>query len=159
MVTLGALLPTIRRFFPERLRAPLSFAIASALAALFYVGVVAYSSLLASLVGIFLPLIAVNCAVLTTLRRGLRNEENIASWTLPSAVLLFLMIILISAFREVAGAGRITLPLPGTKVQSILLFSSPPLRILVAPAGGFMLLGFLACLYRFVQSKLGRRIL
>jgi electron transport complex protein RnfE len=156
-LALGALMPALRSLFAERLRAPMAFGLAGVFAALYSIGVEAYSPLLFSITGVFLPLIAVNCIVLATLRRGIRNEGSLAPWMMKSAFLYFVTMIAISAFREIVGAGRLTLPLPGELAQSILLFGSPPLRLLTAPAGGFILLGCLAALYRVVQRSLRRK--
>lgn len=158
MVILGAVLPAIRRFFPERLRAPLSFALAATLAALYYVAIEAYSPIIASLSGVFLPLIAVNCLMLTTLRHGIRSNESLIPWVLPSALVYFVTILFISAFREIAGCGSLTLPLPGILARSIPIFSVPPLRLFAAPSGGFIFLGFLVALYRAILRFQGRRI-
>lgn len=158
MLCLGAILPALRGLFAERLRAPLAFALAAVLAAGWALVAEAWSPPLASLTGIFIPLTLVNCLVLASLRRGVRNEDSFASWLLPTAGFYFLTVVLISAFREGLGAGRLTLPLPGPEVTSLMFFPAPPLRLLTAPAGGFILLGLLAALYRGLQKKTGRRI-
>lgn len=158
MLVLGATLPTLRSLFPERLRAPVAFALAASLSAGYALAAEAYSPSLASLVGIFIPLTIVNCLVLTTLRRGIREEEPFTAWVLPSAFLYFATVIVISAIREVLGLGRLTLPVPGEVPMTLVLFHFAPMRLLAAPAGGFILLGCLAGLYRVVLRKEGRRI-
>lgn len=158
MICLGAVLPALRGLFAERLRAPLAFALAAVLAAAWSLAAEAWSPALASLTGIFIPLTLVNCLVLATMRRGVRNEDSYTAWVLPAAAIYFLTVVVISAFREGLGAGRLTLPLPGPGITSVIFFESPPLRLLTAPTGGFLLLGLLAALYRSIQRKLGRRI-
>ncbi len=158
-LVMSLLMPALRSLFPERLRAPLAFGLAAAFTALYAVLAEAYSPLLSSLAGIFIPLTLVNCIVLATLRRGIRTEEATTRGVILKSFMFFSLLILVSAFREIAGAGRITLPMPGTEAHILTLFSLPPLRLLTAPAGGFILIGCLAALYRFVQRRLlGRRI-
>ena len=158
MLVLGATLPTLRSLFPERLRAPVAFALAASLSAGYALAAEAYSPSLASLVGIFIPLTIVNCLVLTTLRRGIRGDEPFSAWLLPSSFIYFGVIVAISALREAIGLGRLTLPVPGEVPMTLVFFDAPPLRLLAAPAGGFVLLGCLAGLYRIVLRKGGRRI-
>jgi electron transport complex protein RnfE len=158
-LAMSLLLPLLRRFLPERLRAPVAFSLAAGNTALYAVCASAYSPLIASMAGIFIPLIAVNCVVLVVLRRGIRAEEGPRPWVIRSSLVFFASAILISFFREIVGAGRLTLPLPGGSPGALILFASAPLPILTSPAGGFILLGCLAFLYRFVQHRfLGRRM-
>jgi electron transport complex protein RnfE len=158
MLALGALLPAIRGLFPERLRAPLAFALAAVFSAAYGLAAEAYSPLLSTLTGIFIPLTVVNCLILTTLRRGIRDTESIAAWVLPTAFLYFLTVVLLSAFREALGSGRLTLPTPGELPMTLAIFDTAPLRILTSPAGGFILLGCFAAIYRMILRKQGRRI-
>lgn len=160
MLLLGILMPLVRRVFPERLWAALAFALAASLAALYSLLVEAYSPLLFSMSGIFLPLIAVNCLILGTLRKSIRMDGNLWPWLLSSAWLYFFSLVSLAAFREAFGAGRLSLPLPaGIGNNTIILFQEAPMRLLASPAGGFILLGFLTCLYRAIQELRGRRII
>jgi electron transport complex protein RnfE len=156
-LALGALLPLLRGILPQRLRSPVAFVLAASFAALYSVGVEAYSPSLASGLGLYLPLTAVNCIVIATLRHSLREDGKTFPWLLGTASGYLLVALLLSGLREFLGTGSLTLPSPGS--PSALVFSqSPPLRILVAPAGGFMLLGCFAAIYRFVLRIRGRRI-
>lgn len=158
MLVLGVMLPTLRSLFPERLRAPAALAIAACLSAGYSLVAEAYSPALSSLVGIFIPLTIVNCLVLTTIKRGIRAEEPFSAWVLPNSFLYFITVVLIAAVREILGLGRLTLPLPGDVPRTIIFMESAPLRLFSAPAGGFILLGCLAGLYRVLLRKSGRRI-
>jgi Na+-translocating ferredoxin:NAD+ oxidoreductase subunit E len=156
-LALGALLPLLRGVLPQRLRSPVAFILAASLAALYSVGVEAYSPALASGLGLYLPLTAVNCIIIATLRHSLRDEGSPFPWLLPTAAGYLLVALILSGLREFLGAGTLTLPSPGSP-SAIAFTQAPPLRLLVAPAGGFMLLGCFAALYRFVLRIKGRRI-
>jgi electron transport complex protein RnfE len=158
MLSLGALLPAVRGLLPERLRAPMALALAAMITALYSLGVAAYSPTIWSLTGIFLPLLLVNCLNLATLRRGIHDDESFSQWVFPAAMLYFATVLLLAAFREIAGAGRLTLPLPGDSPQTLRIFDAAPFRTLTAPMGGFILLGLLAFGYRVVLRKQGKRI-
>lgn len=158
MVFLGLIIPFIRRFFPERLWAAMAFALAAIIAALYSALVEAYSPLLATVTGLFLPLIAVNCLVLSTLRKAIRKDEGLWNWLLPSSLLYFVSLLLISALREILGSGSLTLPLPPGFANTVAIFPEAPLRLLSTPAGGFILLGFLVFTERLILDHQGRRI-
>jgi len=157
-LVLGLSLPSLKSLMPARLRSPMAFALAAGLAALYGLAAEAYSPLLAKGLGIYLPLVAVNCLVLASLRRGLRPGEDSALGLAATVFLYFLVSVLVAGLREVLGAGSLTLPTPGLSPRSLVILESPPLRLLVAPAGGFMVLGCLAAAYRLVQRVRGRRL-
>lgn len=157
-LVLGLSLPSLKSLLPARLRAPIALALAAGLAALYGLAAEAYSPLVARGLGVYLPLVAVNCLVLASLRRGLKPGEDTALGLAATAFLYLLVVVLIAGLREVLGAGRLTLPTPGLSPESIVLLESPPLRLLVAPAGGFMILGCLAAGYRLAQRARGRRL-
>lgn len=154
---LGAGLPAFREFIPDRLRAPLALGLAAFLAALFGLAAEAYSPALAAGLGLYLPLIAVNCVTLAALRRGIRSEE-LKPGLLRSSLSYLLAAVLISALREAVGLGRLTLPTPGPSPYTLVFFDEAPFRLLAAPAGGFLILGCLAAAYRFALRALGRRL-
>lgn len=156
-LALGALVPLIKRSLPRRLRSPVAFVVAASVAALYSLGVEAYSPILASGLGLFLPLTAVNCIVIASLRHSLRDEGSPFPWLLPTAAGYLLVAVLLAALREALGMGCLSLPSPGS--PEVLAFAErPPLRLLVSPAGGFILLGCFAALYRFLLRISGRRI-
>lgn len=152
-------LPALRSLFPERLRPPLAFGLSASIVAIYGLLASFYAPALASLAGIFIPLTLVNCIVLLVLRNGVRGEGAGGAPLLVMSLRYFAAVVFLAALREVLGAGSLTLPLPGDAERTIAVFPVAPLAIMASPAGGFMLLGLLAALYRLVERRLfSRRI-
>lgn len=164
MLLLGALIPPLRRELPERFRAPASIALSMALAILYGLFIEAYFPISAEALWIYIPLLAVNCLSLHCIHvsasqggRRSGSAGNFAAIT-KSAAGYFIVALLLGAFREFAGLGTLTLPAFGAEGHRLVFTEEAPLRILVSPAGGFLVLGFMTALYRGTLRARGRRI-
>ena len=107
--------------------------------------------------GIYAPLIAVNCLVLTVIDESVRALS-------PSRALLdaagrgavfAACLLLIGAVREVLGAGTITLfPVSGFSGTFVIgSLSNDPARAISLAGGGLLCLGYLAALARAVKER------
>lgn len=167
-LVLGLAMPFLHSFAPDRLRTPVALTISASLALLIGAGVEAYSPAAARSLGIYLPLLAVNCLNLQTLRyhpsavdgagRSFPGQHGPGISALVRESLGYVAIaILIGAFRELLGAGTLSLVRPGSQFFFLSIADNPPARLFAAPAGGFILLGCLAALYRAATLKRKRR--
>ncbi len=158
---LGLAARSLRTMAPERLRAPGALVLAAGFAAVYALIIAAYSPLLATGLDIYLPLLAANCLTLAALKRGLRSEQE-GGGGLRGMVIMagfyLLAAMAISALRELVGLGRLSLPHAGLAPRVLVLTTSPPFRLLASPAGGFMLLGLVAAVYRWALRRRGRRL-
>jgi electron transport complex protein RnfE len=161
-LALGALAPPARSFIADRLQAPATLALAAALALAYAACVKAYSSTIAAGLWLYLPLLAVSSLSLSTLRRtassdrfGPDGRSRLGDIALES--LMFLLVAaLVGGVRELLGLGTLTLPTPGLVPARLVLTDLSPLRILVFPAGGFILMGFLVAAYGSLVRAGGR---
>jgi Na+-translocating ferredoxin:NAD+ oxidoreductase subunit E len=160
---LGIVVPPLRDFLPDRLQAPVSLALSAALALIYGFCLRLYSPAIAAALWIYVPLLAASGLSLVALRQsslqgrsGPDGQSRLAVIALQ-ALLFLLSSTFVGALREAAGLGILTLPTPGASLSRVLLSDFAPLRILVSPAGGFMLLGFLAALYRVTLRASGRK--
>jgi electron transport complex protein RnfE len=160
---LGLLIPPARDFLPDRLQAPASLAISAALALIYALCLGMYSPALAAGLGIYLPLLAVSGLSLVALRlssfpsrSGPDGQSRLAVIAMQSAWFLVTSAC-VGAAREILGLGMLTIPTPGASLSRIAVADFSPLRILVSPAGGFILLGFLVALYRVTLRASGRK--
>lgn len=160
---LGALAPPARSAIPERLQAPATLALSAALALAYAFCVKAYSSTIASSLWLYLPLLAVSGLSLSTLRRSANLERigpdgrsRLADIALEALMFLILAAV-VGSLRELLGLGVLTLPTPGISPLRLVFSDFAPLRILVSPAGGFILLGFLVAAYSAIVKPGGRR--
>jgi electron transport complex protein RnfE len=161
---LGAIVPPLRRQLPERFRAPASLAISVSIASVFGLLLEAYMPLCATGLWIYVPLLSVNCLGLQAIRLSASQDERRAEGAsrygavAREAAGYFLVACLLGALREAAGIGTLTLPSLGQAQLSLVLIDRAPLRLLSAPAGGLILLGFMTALYRIALRAGGRRI-
>jgi Na+-translocating ferredoxin:NAD+ oxidoreductase subunit E len=160
---LGAIVPFVRGLVADRLKAPATLALSGALALSYGICVRLYSPTIAAGLWIYLPLLAVGGLSLSVLRRSPASgrsgpEGNPMLGAIAVESLLFaLTAAFVGAAREVIGLGTLTLPGPGLSLPRVAISDFAPLRILVSPAGGFILLGFVVAAYRALVRAGGRR--
>lgn len=160
-IVLALLLPPLRNLLPERLHAPTALSLSAAMALIFGFGLQLYSPALAQALWIYIPLLAVSGLSLVSIRQSVKAEidgRSSAGILATQAAFFFLTSTCIGAIREAVGIGIITLPTPGISLYRMLLSDFAPLSLLVTPAGGFMVLGFLLALYRILLRAGGRSV-
>jgi Na+-translocating ferredoxin:NAD+ oxidoreductase subunit E len=161
-LTLGAIVPPSRAILADRLQNPAMLVLSSALALAYGFCVRFYSSAIAAGLWIYLPLLAVSGLSLSTIRRRSTYDRYGPDGRSRLVVIAIesLMFLLTAAFvgglREIVGLGTLTLPTPGIAQTRIIVTDFAILRILVSPAGGFILLGFLVAAYRAMVRAGGR---
>ena len=107
--------------------------------------------------GIYAPLIAVNCLVLTSADGGARavSPGRALLDVAGEGVLFAACLLLIGLLREVLGAGTITLfPFSGFSGTIVVgSLSQDPARAFSFAGGGLLCLGYLAALARMVKDR------
>jgi Na+-translocating ferredoxin:NAD+ oxidoreductase subunit E len=163
-LVLGAVVPPLRSAMPDRLHVPASLALSASLALIFGACARIYSPTIAAGLWIYLPLLAVSGLSLSTLRRSAASERFGPDGKSRFAAVAFeaLMFLLTAAFvgavREIIGLGTLTLPAPGASPARVMIADFAPLKMLVSPAGGFILLGCMTAAYRAIVRSGGRRL-
>jgi len=134
-----------------------TLAVASCLAACFDILLSAYAPAASASLGIYAPLISVNCLVLGRAEihgrggpvgRAMLNAAGLgAGFAISLAAIAF--------FREVLGAGTITLFPVGTFGGTVVIpsLSAAPARALLLAAGGLFCIGYLSGLARFLARS------
>jgi electron transport complex protein RnfE len=162
-LALGASVPLIKAKLPDRLRAPATLCLSAFLAVCYASALSLYSPVIAASLWIYAPLLAVSGLSLSVIRRGTakgRFRPDGRSRFLDIAVesLLFLVTAaLVGGLRELIGLGTLGLPSFGTDPVFVSMTDFSPLRFLVSPAGGFILLGFMVAAYRAAVRATRRR--
>ena len=148
LICSNLLISLLRKIIPDKVRIAAYIVIIAAFVTLIDMSLQAFMPDLASSLGLFIPLIVVNCIILA-------RAEAFASKNGPwhSAVDGFGMglgftgaLCIISAIREILGAGTIWgITLYGTHVQ--------PATIMIMAPGGFIVLGLLIGTINFIVKK------
>jgi electron transport complex protein RnfE len=153
VVAMGLVSMTTRRFVPARLAIPAHLAFAAFYALFAGLLIDLWSPVLAADLGIYVPLIMVNCLIIHEMRRGLAPESPSFHSTLSAAIGYLIVGFMLCLSRESLGSGTLTLPTPGMIPLSIAVLPTAPLPLLLSPAGGFLTLGAFAFLQRLVGNR------
>lgn len=155
----------IKRIVPKSVELPVYILIVGTIVTSLEVLLKNYVPNLYQALGIYLPLIVVNCIVLGRILTVSSKEKM--GYSLKDAFGIglgfTLAITLIALFREVLGTGNITLmdaisSVTGYRAIYNIIPSTNifPISILVTPAGAFLTLGLLIPLFKFIIEKVGR---
>ncbi len=138
----------IRKWIPESVRIPVFIVIIATFVTIVDLILKAYFPPLSKSLGIFVPLIVVNCIILGR-AEAFASKNTIldsAADAFGIATGFLLAIFIISFIREVLGSGK--LAFFGLFELSIPGLSTHPLSIFILPMGAFMVIGLLLALFR-----------
>ena len=140
----------IRNFVPSQVRIPIFIVVIATFVTIIQLVMNAYFLQLYKVLGLFIPLIVVNCIILG------RAEAYASKNTLFLSVLdgigmgigFTLTLFLLGAFREILGNGTILgFNILGTGYQN------NPMLIMILPPGGFLMLGLMMGATNYIMSK------
>lgn len=144
----NVMISMVRNIVPGKIRIPVYIVIIATFVTMIDKGIAAYFPELSKNLGIFIPLIVVNCIILG-------RAEAFASKNTPFDSLLdaigmgvgfMIALICIAFFRELLGDGKLLgYPVP--------LFKNDPCLIMIMAPGGFIIFGLLMALNKRLTSK------
>ncbi len=137
----------IKNLVPDTIRIPVYIVVIATFVTLLQMLMQAYTPALNESLGIFIPLIVVNCILLGR-AEAFASRHNVASSIadgIGSGLGFTIALTILGAFREFLGSGSIA---------SLRIFpeSNGALLFILAP-GAFITLGFLIATYRYFQNK------
>ena len=138
----------LRKIIPDSIRIPCYIVIIAAFVTITEMVMHAYAPALFKSLGIFIPLIVVNCIILGR-AEAFASKNGIFSSVMDAlgmGVGYTLALVIVSTVREVLGAGTFYgIPLAGASAHSAL--------IMILPPGGFIALGCILALLNKLQNK------
>ncbi len=140
-----------------RIAISVQMAFAAVYASLCWMLIETWSPAIAAEIGMYLPLIAASSFVMHELGRSGTDGEGRLKLAAISATQYLAVALIVSAVREVLGAGTFTLPFPSFSIHSFVLFSQAPLPFFQLPAGSFLVLALLAVVNRFLFPAQGAK--
>jgi H+/Na+-translocating ferredoxin:NAD+ oxidoreductase subunit E len=150
LLAANVLVSILRRWIPDRARIPTFIVIIATLVTIVDLALKAYIPSLSQSLGMYVPLIVVNCIILG--RAEAFASKNNVIHSIADAVGMSLgfgvAILVISFVRQVLGSGKL-------EVFNVQLFSVPglasnPAAIFLLPMGAFFVLGVLLALFRWM---------
>ena len=166
LICSNVVISALRRFIPDKVRIAAFITIIAAFVTTIDLALQAFVPSLAASLGLFLPLIVVNCIIL-----GRAEAYASKNKVLPSALDGVCMglgftfaLVLMGFFRELLGAGTILsglstlLPFLAGVIPAegfaIPFFNANPMVMMILPAGGFLMLGFIfAAIQKIMAGK------
>ncbi|MFA7671131.1 MAG: electron transport complex subunit E [Sphaerochaetaceae bacterium] len=147
----------LKDFIPNSIRIPAYIVIIAAFVTIVEMVMHAYVPAIYNALGIYLPLIVVNCIILGRAEAFASNNSVYDSFLdgIGMGLGFTLSLILIALIREVFGNGTITLIAMGSfdGVIKIPLLYNYPIRILTLAAGALLLMGYLKAFFNWYSSR------
>ena len=155
LICSNALVSALRSLTPHAVRIPCHIVIAAAFVCTVDLLMQAYLRALSAALGIFIPLIVVNCIILGRAEAFASRNGVMASIAdgLGMGIGFTLSLALIAAVREFVGAGSLT-------IWGDLAFRNlhaDTMTLAIMPAGGFIALGLLLALINFLGTVWAHR--
>ena len=151
MIGSNVVISLIRRFTPNQIRIPLFITVISTFVTIIDYSMKAYAPSLSQSLGVFVPLIVVNCIVMGR-AEAFASKNGIAASLMDGIGMSLgfgIVITLIGAIREFFGTGTLFgMQILGGWYPQVLIFILPP--------GAFLVIGFLMALQKRIASRTPR---
>ena len=147
MICSNVVIASIRKFVPHEIRIPVFITVISTFVTIIDYSMKAYAPALSRSLGVFVPLIVVNCIVMGRAEAFAGKNTVLVSLMdgIGMSVGFTMIITLIGIIRELVGNGTIF-------GHIIMPQNYEPFLIIILPPGAFLVIGFLMALHhKFVK--------
>lgn len=152
LVCSNIMVSLLKNFIPDTVRIPAYIVVIASFVTIVEMMMQAYAPALYGALGVFVPLIVVNCVILGR-AEAFANKNKVFPSILDALGMglgFTLGLLLIALVREVLGAGTITLP---GCVITIPGLSSAPARVIGFAAGALFVLGYLKAFFNWYTAR------
>ncbi|TJX62507.1 electron transport complex subunit E [Soehngenia saccharolytica] len=148
LVLSNVVISMIRKVTPEKIRIPIFIVVIATFVTLVEMLMKAFMQPMYQALGIFIPLIVVNCLILAR-AEAFASKNSVFKSAIDGVAMGLgygIAIVILGTIREIIGSGSI---------WGIQLFgeSFQPAALFIAPPGAFILLGILIAIFRTVVVK------
>ena len=142
----------LKNFIPDNVGIPAYIVVIASFVTIVQMVMEAYAPALYAALGVFVPLIVVNCIILGRAEAFANKNKVLPSILdgLGMGIGFTLALTLIALIREVLGSGTITLP---GCVITVPVISIAPMRVIAFPAGALLVLGLLKAFFQYKESR------
>ena len=159
-VLLGSniIISLLRKVIPDSIRIPAYIVVIASFVTIVEMVMHAFVPAVYSALGVYLPLIVVNCIILGR-AEAFANKNTVLDSILDAigmGIGFTLSLTLIALIREVLGAGTITLLNLGENARVVLtipLLSESPIRVMTLAAGALLVMGYLKAFFNWNQER------
>ena len=159
LVCSNTVIASVRNIIPAKVRIPCFIVIIATFVTVVDLLMNAYAHELHKQLGIFIPLIVVNCIILGRAEAFASKNSMLLSLAdgIGMGTGFTLGLAVVGTVREVIGSGTITLFKAADLLYEIPVYKDHALLLLILPAGGFIALGCLLGLMNHIQAVLAKR--
>ena len=164
LICSNVVISALRKVIPSKVRIPCFIVVIAAFVTLVQMFVKAFAPALNESLGIFLPLIVVNCIILGRAEAFASKNSVIPSAVdgLGMGIGFTIALTLMAAIREFFGAGTLTLKVLGKGVtlditDELASIGLEPILIFILAPGGFFVFGILIALANRLAEKKGKK--
>ena len=145
----STVISAIRNFVPTITRIPIFIVIIATFVTIIGMTLEAYLPEAHASLGLFLPLIVVNCIILARAEAFASKNPVVSSIAdaLGAGVGFALALVTISFFRELFGTG--SLSVLGVDLFTLPVLGEHPISLFILPPGAFLVIGLLLALFRW----------
>ncbi len=146
LVCSNTIISSVKRFVPHQLRIPIFIIVISTFVTITDYIIWAYFPILHKSLGVFIPLIVVNCVILGRAEMFASRNSVFYSFIdgIGMGIGFTIVITLIGIIREILGFGRIF---------GSAKFLSHPMMLMIFPPGGFLTIGFLMVILNWIKKS------
>ena len=149
-VLLGSniIISLIRNFVPDIVRIPVYIVIIATFVTVIGLLFEAYVPTLYDSLGIYLPLIVVNCIILGRAEAFASRNRVLYSIAdaIGASIGFMLALVLIALFRQILGTGGLSVF--GVEIFTLPVLGEHPMLFFILPPGAFLVIGLLLALFR-----------
>lgn len=159
------LVSALRSFIPYEVRIPIFILIIASLVTVVDMAMNAWLHELYLVLGIFIPLIVVNCIVLARVEAfAAKNPVGLSTFDGVMMGIGFVWVIgLLGAIREFVGQGTllagIEMVIPGMQAIQVLPDDYPGFLVAILPPGAFFVLGLMVAGRNWMEERANKRVL
>lgn len=156
LICSNMLISLLRNIIPDKVRIPAYVLVIATFVTVVQMFLKAYLPALNASLGLFIPLIVVNCIILAR-AESFANSNPVLPSILDGIGIgagFTLALTLIGFVRELLGAGSVTF---GNATLVIPGLSSAAMTVFILPAGGFFIYGFLMVAFNVIVGKIEQK--
>ncbi len=148
----------IKKTIPSKIRIPIFITVIASFVTITKLVMAGYTPELSKQLGIFIPLIVVNCIILGRAEAFASKKSVLASMLdgLGMGIGFSIVLFLMGGIREILGSGTLTLGFPiivDPKTVNIMSSSFTPALLLILSPGGFLTLGIFLWLKQLITKN------
>ncbi len=165
MVLANFTISSLRSFIPHQVRIPIYILVIACLVTLVDLMMNAWLHELHKVLGLFIPLIVTNCAILGRIEAFAAKQNTLLSVLdgLMMGLGFTLALVILGAARELLGSGTLfsnadlLLGQQFSWITVVVIEDYNNVLLMILPPGGFLVLGFLLACKRMLDKNLARR--